>query len=122
MQILLQVQTVSSIPPALHYTGLLDAFRRIMRDGGVRVSREIYCPPLPPSGVLLILPPGTFLLPLQALYRGNAANVLRLVPEVGFKFAVNDQFKIMFAPADGSPLGVAEKLAAGASTGEWPPP
>jgi hypothetical protein len=59
------------------------------------------------------------LLPLlQALYRGNAANVLRLVPEVGFKFAVNDQFKIMFAPADGSPLGVGEKLAAGASTGE----
>lgn len=51
------------------------------------------------------------------MYRGNGANVLRLVPEVGFKFIVHDQFKIMFAPADGSPLGVAEKLAAGAATG-----
>lgn len=65
-----------------------------------------FSPPLP------ILPTS-----LQALYRGNGANVLRLVPEVGFKFIVHDQFKIMFAPADGSPLGVAEKLAAGAATG-----
>jgi hypothetical protein len=31
---------------------------------------------------------------LQALYRGNGANVLRLLPEVGFKFVVHDQFKV----------------------------
>jgi hypothetical protein len=57
---------------------------------------------------------------LQALYRGNGANVLRLVPEVGFKFAVHDQFRVMFSPPDGSPLGVQEKMAAGAATGgQW---
>jgi hypothetical protein len=56
--------------------------------------------------------------PLQALYRGNGANVARLVPDVGFKFAVHDQFKLMFQPPDGSPLGVQEKMAAGAATGE----
>lgn len=55
---------------------------------------------------------------LQALYRGNGANVARLLPDVGFKFAVHDQFKLMFTPPDGSPLGVQEKMAAGAATGE----
>jgi hypothetical protein len=44
--------------------------------------------------------------------------VARLVPDVGFKFAVHDQFKLMFQPPDGSPLGVQEKMAAGAATGE----
>eukprot|EP00878_Enallax_costatus_P038305 GHUV01043500.1.p1 GENE.GHUV01043500.1~~GHUV01043500.1.p1 ORF type:complete len:114 (+),score=24.02 GHUV01043500.1:452-793(+) len=53
----------------------------------------------------------------QALYRGNGANVARLVPDVGFKFAVHDQFKLMFSPPDGSPPGVQEKMAAGAATG-----
>lgn len=43
--------------------------------------------------------------------------MLRLLPEVGFKFVVHDQFKVMFAPADGGPLGILEKLAAGAATG-----
>jgi hypothetical protein len=54
---------------------------------------------------------------LQALYRGNGANVARLIPDVAFKFAVHDQFKLMFAPQDGSPPGVQEKMAAGAATG-----
>ena len=54
---------------------------------------------------------------MQALYRGNGANVARLVPDVGFKFAVHDQFKLMFSPPDGSPPGVQEKMAAGAATG-----
>jgi hypothetical protein len=69
--------------------------------------------------LLLLLTAGCcyWLLP-QALYRGNGANVLRLIPEVGFKFAVHDQFRVMFSPPDGSPLGVAEKVAAGAATGE----
>jgi len=67
------------------------------------------------------------LLCMQALYRGNGANVARLLPDVAFKFAVHDQFKLMFAPQDGSPPGVQEKMAAGAATG-WsqqsatPPP
>ncbi len=55
---------------------------------------------------------------VQALYRGNGANVARLIPDVGFKFAVHDQFKLMFSPPDGSPLGVREKMAAGAATGK----
>lgn len=64
---------------------------------------------------------------MQALYRGNGANVARLLPDVAFKFAVHDQFKLMFAPQDGSPPGVQEKMAAGAATGWsqqsaiWPP-
>ncbi len=54
---------------------------------------------------------------LQALYRGNGANVLRLVPEVGLKFALNDQFRTMFTPSDGRPIGFEGRLAAGAATG-----
>lgn len=60
---------------------------------------------------------GTIVCPLQALYRGNGANVLRLVPEVAFKHMLHDQFKIMFSPPDGGPLGVQQKAAAAASTG-----
>ncbi len=52
-----------------------------------------------------------------ALWRGNGANVLRLVPEVGLKFALNDQMRLLFAPADGRPVGLDGKLAAGATTG-----
>ncbi len=54
---------------------------------------------------------------MQALYRGNGANVLRLVPEVGLKFALNDQFRTMFTPSDGRPIGFEGRLAAGAATG-----
>lgn len=54
---------------------------------------------------------------VQALYRGNGANVLRLVPEVALKFGLNDQLKIMFAPADGRPMSFSRKLAAGATAG-----
>lgn len=53
----------------------------------------------------------------QALYRGNGANIVRLVPDIAFKFVVHDQFKVMFTPADGSALGVLERFAAGAATG-----
>lgn len=52
-----------------------------------------------------------------ALWRGNGANVLRLVPDVGLKFALNDQMRLLFAPADGRPMGLDGKLAAGAATG-----
>uniref|UniRef100_A0A383VTZ2 ADP,ATP carrier protein n=1 Tax=Tetradesmus obliquus TaxID=3088 RepID=A0A383VTZ2_TETOB len=89
VKILLQVQQMSSLPQQQQYKGLWDALRRIpSREGGI-----------------------------AALYRGNGANVARLLPDVGFKFAVHDQFKLMFTPPDGSPLGVQEKMAAGAATG-----
>lgn len=67
-------------------------------------------PPVPPV-------PPVPLPSFQALYRGNGANVARLIPDVAFKFAVHDQFRMMFAPQDGSPPGVQEKMAAGAATG-----
>ena len=54
---------------------------------------------------------------MQALYRGNGADVLRLVPEVALKFGLNDQLKIMFTPADGKPMSFSRKLAAGATAG-----
>ena len=54
---------------------------------------------------------------LQALYRGNGANVLRLVPEVALKFGLNDQLKILFTPADGGSMSFSRKLAAGATAG-----
>lgn len=89
VKILLQVQQMSSLPQQERCKGLWDALRKIpQREGGV-----------------------------QALYRGNGANVARLLPDVAFKFAVHDQFKLMFAPQDGSPPGVQEKMAAGAATG-----
>lgn len=89
IKLILQVQSLSSVPKDQQYRSLLDALRRIPREEGG----------------------------LRALYRGNGANVLRLLPEVVFKFAINDQFKLMFAPVDGSPLGLSDKLAAGAATG-----
>ena len=53
----------------------------------------------------------------QALYRGNGANVLRLVPEVGTSFLLNEQLRIMFTPPDGRPITFEGRLAAGAATG-----
>jgi hypothetical protein len=43
--------------------------------------------------------------------------VLRLVPEVALRFAVADQFRIMFGPADGSPPTARERAAAAAAAG-----
>jgi len=89
VKILLQVQSGSSVPKDQQYKGLLDALKRIpQREGGWR-----------------------------ALYRGNGANVIRLVPEVALRYAVHDQFKLVFGPASGTPTGLAERLAPGAATG-----
>lgn len=54
---------------------------------------------------------------MQAYFKGNGANVLRLLPDTAIKFVVHDQFKVMFAPPDGRPLGLTGKLAAGSATG-----
>lgn len=79
---------MSTTPPAERYASARDALRRIP-------AREGWA----------------------ALWRGNGANVLRLVPDVGLKFALNDQMRLLFAPADGRPMGLDGKLAAGAATG-----
>ena len=56
--------------------------------------------------------------PVQGLFRGNGAHVIRLLPEVGLRFALNEQLRIMFSPLDGRPIGREGKLMAGATTGE----
>ncbi|GFR50815.1 hypothetical protein Agub_g13090, partial [Astrephomene gubernaculifera] len=89
IKILRQVQHMASLEGATRYSGVGDALARLpSREGGWR-----------------------------ALWRGNGANVARLAPDVAFRFVVHDQFRVMFAPMDGSPPGVPEKLAAGAATG-----
>ena len=57
---------------------------------------------------------------MQGLLRGNGAHVIRLLPEVGLRFALNEQLRIMFSPLDGRPIGREGKLMAGATTGEHP--
>lgn len=89
VKILRQVQHMVAPGRGVQYRGFLEAWRQLPgREGGLR-----------------------------ALWRGNGTNVVRLLPDVAFRFAVHDQFRVMFAPMDGSPPGVGEKLAAGAATG-----
>ncbi|KAG2432586.1 hypothetical protein HXX76_008930 [Chlamydomonas incerta] len=90
IKILLQVQHMAAAnSAAARYTGVRDVLARLpAREGGV-----------------------------LSLWRGNGANVARLLPDVAFRFAIHDQFRVMFAPLDGSPPGVVEKLSAGAATG-----
>ena len=54
---------------------------------------------------------------VQALYRGNGAHVLRLVPEVALRFTLHDRLLLMCSPLDGRPIGREGKLMAGAATG-----
>jgi hypothetical protein len=54
---------------------------------------------------------------LQALWRGNGANLVRLLPEIALKFSMHEQFNVMFAPTDGRPMSLQGKLAAGGATG-----
>ena len=49
----------------------------------------------------------------KALWRGNSAALLRLVPEVGIMFMLNEQLQTMFSPVDGSPPGIWSHVAAG---------
>ena len=79
---------MSTTPPAERYTSARDALRRIP-------AREGWA----------------------ALWRGNGANVLRLVPEVGLKFALNDQMRLLFAPADGRARGPGRQAGGGRDDG-----
>ena len=56
---------------------------------------------------------------VQALYRGNGANVLRVVPEVMLKFSMHDQLRIIFATSavDPAQLPLTSRIAAGSITG-----
>lgn len=59
----------------------------------------------------------TLCAPAQALYRGNGAHVIRLVPEVALRFTLHDRLRVMCSPLDGRPIGPEGKLMAGALTG-----
>ncbi|CAK0738628.1 hypothetical protein CVIRNUC_001070 [Coccomyxa viridis] len=87
-KILMQVSPMNNQPNAGKYSSAWDALKRIPQREG-----------------------------WMALYRGNGANVLRLVPEVALKFGLNDQLKILFTPADGGSMSFSRKLAAGATAG-----
>lgn len=89
VKILLQVQSLNaSTPKSERYRGLVDGLQGITQRCGWR-----------------------------ALYRGNSAQVLRILPDTLIKFMVNDTLKVMFAPPDGRPIGLTGKLAAGTATG-----
>jgi len=72
------------------YTGIVDCFRRVYTDEGVR-----------------------------AFWRGNGTNVLRYFPTQALNFAFKDKFKKMFPykKKDGFALYVAGNVASGAAAG-----
>ena len=86
----------------------------------VLLLQALHCsisPPLPHLTGLCVPNIVVCVLLLQALYRGNSAQVLRILPDTLIKFMVNDTLKVMFAPPDGRPIGITGKLAAGTATG-----
>lgn len=55
---------------------------------------------------------------LRALYKGNGANVLRIVPTYALKFAFNDTFKNMVRkPGQKQPLSFMQMMGAGTAAG-----
>jgi hypothetical protein len=56
---------------------------------------------------------------MQALYRGNGANVLRVVPEVMLKFGIHDQLRAVVGvtSADPSELPLSSRITAASLTG-----
>ena len=47
------------------------------------------------------------------LWRGNLANVLRVVPVYALKFSFNDKFKAMAGGGDGKPLTFSQLMMSG---------
>jgi hypothetical protein len=56
---------------------------------------------------------------MQALYRGNGANVMRVVPEVMLKFGIHDQLRAVVGvtSADPSELPLSSRITAASLTG-----
>lgn len=91
VKVLLQVQATSTtVPEHEKYKGIVDALVNIPRREG-----------------------------WLAFYRGNGTNVARIIPDAAVKFTMNDRFKTMFAPSDGTPIGLGGKLAAGGAAGAF---
>ena len=112
LQILLQVEGVSNLAPRQRYGNFQTAVWQIYQREGFKASAEALNVVLH-GNLATIMAACT----VQAYYRGNGANVLRLLPDTAVKFALHDSFKVMFAPPDGRPLGLTGKLAAGSATG-----
>lgn len=70
------------------YTGILQTFSLVTREEGAR-----------------------------ALWKGNGANVLRVIPVYGLKFSFNDTFKAIVAGPAQKPLAISELLAVGTLSG-----
>merc|ERR1711916_45290 len=90
VKVLLQVQATANIPEEQKYKGIVDALVNIPRREG-----------------------------WLAFYRGNGTNVARIVPDAAVKFTMNDRFKQMFAPQDGTEIGLGGKLLAGGCAGAF---
>jgi len=54
---------------------------------------------------------------MMALYRGNGANVLRIIPTYALKFTFNDTFKNLVRKDAETPLTFSEMMAAGTCAG-----
>lgn len=54
---------------------------------------------------------------MRALWKGNSANVIRIVPNKGILFLSNERIVALMSPADGQPLSDARRLAAGSLSG-----
>jgi hypothetical protein len=54
---------------------------------------------------------------LAALWKGNGANVLRVIPVYGLKFAFNDTIKAVVAGPSKKQLGIADLLWVGTLAG-----
>ncbi|KNC48465.1 carrier protein [Thecamonas trahens ATCC 50062] len=54
---------------------------------------------------------------VRGLFRGNGANVVRVIPVYALKFTLNDEFKAMFSPTDGSKPSFATLVASGSLAG-----
>ena len=56
---------------------------------------------------------------VAALWKGNGANCVRVMPVYGLKFGLNDKIKDKFRQSPGARLGRAEQMAAGTSAGTF---
>ena len=119
LQILLQVESISNTPPMQRYGSFNHAIWRINQREGFKVSCDLDRSKARTKVESICAKPAKLETAcwVQAYFRGNGANVLRLLPDTAIKFALHDQFKVMFAPPDGRPLGLTGKLAAGSATG-----
>lgn len=54
---------------------------------------------------------------VRALYKGNGANVIRVIPVYALKFALNDEFKRVLQSHPGEVIGGAKLLMAGTMAG-----